>query len=82
MSNRYVIGLLNDVDIAVRQDGKHAIAHNKVIVIDQVVVITGSFNFTNSAETRNAENILILKSPDLALQYRLQWLNHWAHGAE
>jgi hypothetical protein len=28
MSNRYVIGLLNDVDIAVRQDGKHAIAHD------------------------------------------------------
>ena len=28
MSNRYVIGLLNDADIAVRQDGKHAIAHD------------------------------------------------------
>ncbi len=81
-SNRYVMGVLQDADIAVRQDGKHAIAHNKVMVIDQAVVITGSFNFTNSAETRNAENVLILKSPDLALQYRLQWQNHWAHGAE
>lgn len=81
-SNRYVIGVLTDADIAVRQDGKHAIAHNKVMVIDQAVVITGSFNFTNSAETRNAENVLILKSPDLALQYRLQWQNHWAHGVD
>lgn len=81
-SNRYVIALLQDADMAVRQDGKHAIAHNKVMVIDQAVVITGSFNFTNSAETRNAENVLILKSPDLALQYRLQWQNHWAHGVE
>ena len=80
-SNRYVIGVLTDADIAVRQDGKHAIAHNKVMVMDQNVVITGSFNFTNSAETRNAENVLILKSPDLALQYRLQWQNHWAHAA-
>jgi len=81
-SNHYVIGVLQDADIAVRQDGKHAIAHNKVMVIDQELVITGSFNFTNSAETRNAENVLILKSPDLALQYRLQWQNHWAHGME
>jgi len=82
MSNRYVIGLLNDADIAVRQDGKHAIAHNKVMVIDHAVVITGSFNFTNSAVIRNAENVLILKSPELASKYRLQWQNHWAHGVE
>lgn len=81
-SNRYVIFLLQDAGIAVRQDGKHAIAHNKVMVIDQAVVITGSFNFTNSAETRNAENVLILRSPDLALQYRLQWQNHWSHGVD
>ena len=63
-------------------DGKHAIAHNKVMVIDLNKVITGSFNFTNSAATRNAENFLILKSEDLAQQYRLQWKNHWAHGVE
>ncbi len=81
-TNRYVIGVLTDADMAVRQDGQHAIAHNKVMLIDQAVVITGSFNFTNSAETRNAENVLIVKSPDLALQYRLQWQNHWAHGVE
>ncbi len=81
-SNRFVIGLLENAQIEVRQDGKHAIAHNKVMVIDQEVVITGSFNFTNSAATRNAENFLILKSADLALQYRLQWQSHWAHGVE
>jgi phosphatidylserine/phosphatidylglycerophosphate/cardiolipin synthase-like enzyme len=81
-SNRYVIGILTDAGVAVRQDDKHAIAHNKVMVIDQAIVITGSFNFTNSAQTRNAENVLILKSTDLALQYGLQWQNHWAHGVE
>lgn len=81
-SNRYVISVLTDAAVAVRQDGKHAIAHNKVMVIDHAIVITGSFNFTNSAQTRNAENLLILKSSDLALQYRLQWQNHWAHGVE
>ena len=81
-SNRYVISVLQHAQIDVRQDGKHAIAHNKVMVIDWNKVITGSFNFTNSAATRNAENFLILKSEDLAQQYRLQWKNHWAHGVE
>jgi len=81
-SNRYVIGVLQNAQIHVRQDGKHAIAHNKVMVIDLRTVITGSFNFTNSAATRNAENFLILKSEDLAQQYRLQWKNHWAHGVD
>jgi len=32
------------------------IAHNKVIIIDNIITITGSFNFTVSADTRNAEN--------------------------
>jgi phosphatidylserine/phosphatidylglycerophosphate/cardiolipin synthase-like enzyme len=81
-SNRYVIGVLTDAQIELREDGKHAIAHNKVMVIDQTIVITGSFNFTNSAATRNAENFLVLKSADLAERYRLQWQNHWAHGVE
>jgi phosphatidylserine/phosphatidylglycerophosphate/cardiolipin synthase-like enzyme len=80
--NRYVIDVFADADIEVREDGKHAIAHNKVMVIDQSIVITGSFNFTNSAATRNAENFLVLKSADLAEKYRAQWQNHWAHGVE
>ena len=81
-SNRYVMDVLTDAQIELRQDGNHAIAHNKVMVIDQAIVITGSFNFTNSAATRNAENFLVLKSADLAEKYRLQWQNHWAHGVE
>jgi phosphatidylserine/phosphatidylglycerophosphate/cardiolipin synthase-like enzyme len=81
-SNRYVIAVLTDADMEVRHDGKHAIAHNKVMLIDRTIVITGSFNFTNSAATRNAENLLVLKSADLAETYRLQWQNHWAHGVE
>ena len=80
--NRYVIDVFADADIEVREDGKHAIAHNKVMVIDQSIVITGSFNFTNSAATRNAENFLVLKSADLAEKYRAQWQSHWAHGVE
>lgn len=42
-------------------DERHAIAHNKIIIIDRSTLITGSFNFTKAAEERNAENLMILK---------------------
>jgi phosphatidylserine/phosphatidylglycerophosphate/cardiolipin synthase-like enzyme len=42
-------------------DARHAIAHNKIIVVDRNVLITGSFNFTKAAEEKNAENLLIMK---------------------
>src|SRR5262249_26485452 len=41
-------------------DGRHAIAHNKVMVIDGVAVITGSFNFTTAAQRQNAQNLLLI----------------------
>ena len=51
--------LFND-QVPVWIDTKHAIAHNKVMLIDGKTIITGSFNFTESAETRNAENLLVI----------------------
>ena len=60
-------------------DSEHAIAHNKVMVIDGQTVITGSFNFTSSAEDRNAENLLVIRSPELAATYTANWNAHRAH---
>jgi phosphatidylserine/phosphatidylglycerophosphate/cardiolipin synthase-like enzyme len=51
------------------------------MVIDQRIVVTGSFNFTNSADTRNAENLLVLESPALAARYQANWQSHWAHAS-
>ena len=48
-------------DIPVWIDARPAIAHNKVIIIDQHLVIGGSANYTNAAETRNAENVLFIE---------------------
>jgi len=60
-------------------DPVHPIAHNKVMVIDGHTVVTGSFNFTRSAEERNAENLLILDSPELAAIYTKNWQAHLLH---
>jgi phosphatidylserine/phosphatidylglycerophosphate/cardiolipin synthase-like enzyme len=60
-------------------DAKHAIAHNKVMVIDGQTVITGSFNFTKAAEENNAENLLIIRDKEIAVKYAENWKAHAAH---
>jgi phosphatidylserine/phosphatidylglycerophosphate/cardiolipin synthase-like enzyme len=60
-------------------DDVHAIAHNKVMIIDAQTVITGSFNFSKAAEEKNAENLLIIKSPELAKLYTENWKCHREH---
>jgi phosphatidylserine/phosphatidylglycerophosphate/cardiolipin synthase-like enzyme len=68
-----------NVGIPTYIDAAHAIAHNKVMVIDREIVITGSFNFTKAAEEKNAENLLILRSKDLARGYMDNWYRHKDH---
>ncbi len=63
-------------------DSKHAIAHSKVMVIDGATVITGSFNFTKAAEEKNAENLLVIRSTELAKQYTANWRKHADHSEQ
>jgi phosphatidylserine/phosphatidylglycerophosphate/cardiolipin synthase-like enzyme len=60
-------------------DAQHAIAHNKVMVIDEETVITGSFNFTKAAQEHNAENLLVIKDKALADRYMENWKEHRKH---
>lgn len=60
-------------------DSQHAIAHNKVVIIDASHVITGSYNFTVSAQQRNAENLLLVHSPELAALYEQNFQRHLLH---
>jgi len=71
---------LKNQEIPVFIDDKHAIAHNKIMIIDNRVVITGSFNFTAAAENKNAENLLILDDlPEIARAYRENFQSHLKH---
>src|SRR4029079_13773393 len=59
-------------------DSAHAIAHNKVMLIDRQTIITGSFNFTTSAEKSNAENMLIIRNPhDIYQAYENNFRHHY-----
>lgn len=74
-----VISLLTSNGVKVFVDERHAIAHNKVIVIDGERVLTGSFNFTNAAEHNNAENSLLLVDEKIAEAYQKNWNAHKEH---
>jgi phosphatidylserine/phosphatidylglycerophosphate/cardiolipin synthase-like enzyme len=79
-SERYTSAtFLQHAGISVWIDSAHAISHNKVMVIDESIVITGSFNFTKSAEERNAENLLVINSQHVAREYTANWKKHMAH---
>lgn len=62
-------GPLRDAGVEVLADGNCYTMHHKVIVIDERIVITGSYNFTSRAERTNDENLLIIEDPVLAAAY-------------
>jgi phosphatidylserine/phosphatidylglycerophosphate/cardiolipin synthase-like enzyme len=70
---------LQNSEIPTLIDAQHAIAHNKIIIIDDYLVLTGSFNFTKAAEEKNAENLLVINDPSLAKRYLDNWHAHEAH---
>jgi phosphatidylserine/phosphatidylglycerophosphate/cardiolipin synthase-like enzyme len=64
--------------VTVWLDSKQSSAHNKVMIIDAgtpaAVLVTGSYNFTYSAQRRNAENVLVMRgNPDLAAAFATNW---------
>ena len=68
--------------IPVKIDKKHRIMHNKYCIIDKKIVITGSYNWTKSAELDNAENIVIIKNRKVAEEYLEDFEKHWKHSVD
>lgn len=60
-------------NIPVSIDVVPGIAHNKVMIIDDRYVLTGSFNWSNAAETRNAENLLLIADQSINQIYTANW---------
>ena len=78
-----LLASLADKGIPVWLETRYRNAHNKIMVIDDgtqdVVVVTGSYNFTRSAQRMNAENLLLIRG-NLALAHRFRenWERHRA----
>jgi len=54
-------------------DARHAIAHNKIVVVDGTTVLTGLFNFRKAAEDSNAENLLVIQDTAIVAKNSANW---------
>ena len=64
--------------ITIRYSSNPYNMHHKFAVIDNEVVITGSYNWTASAGGRNNENLLIIRDPPLASRYEQEFCRLWS----
>ncbi len=77
------VNFFANTGIPLRINHEYAIMHSKYIIIDNVSVQTGSFNYTKAAEEKNAENIVILRNqPQIANQYTLNWKRLWEESTD
>ncbi len=65
-----------------RQDGNSSFLHHKIIIIDNSIVVTGSLNFSSSADEENEENVVILENPEIAALYLREYQKIWAQANE
>lgn len=70
---------LKAAGIPIRPDHREKIQHNKYAIIDGTRLITGSYNWSNDAEHRNAENTLILNDPTTIKAFEADFATHWDH---
>lgn len=64
--------------IPIRINYHYAIMHNKFMVIDGTTLELGSFNYTAAAESKNAENVLVIHDAgQIAIDYEHQWQKLW-----
>lgn len=74
-----VVPFLMRSGVTVHVDGQHAIAHNKIIIIDEKTTFTGSYNFSEGANKKNAENSIRIDDIPTALLYKENWSRHQEH---
>lgn len=68
--------------VSVRRDGNPGFMHDKVIIVDQRYIITGSLNFSTNAEDSNDENVIILDNAEIARLYLQEFDRIWSQASD
>ena len=68
-----LLARLSAAGAAVEVSRSPSLLHDKFAIVDSRWVVTGSFNWTASAERRNRENVLIFDCPALASNFEAEW---------
>ena len=82
-ASQAAMNIVVNAGIPLRTNGRYAIMHDKVIIVDNHTVEAGSFNYTRSAASRNSENVLVINEvPEVAQTYLQHWQSRWDGGTE
>ena len=76
-SSYSVSRLLVQNGIKVRISTNNYIMHNKFAIIDNRLLLTGSYNWTFSANNRNDENLMVIDDPEIIEVFQNQFVNLW-----
>jgi phosphatidylserine/phosphatidylglycerophosphate/cardiolipin synthase-like enzyme len=68
---------LKSAGVDVRLDGNPYFMHHKFMIIDENIVVTGSYNWTTAAEDRNDENLVIIVDQYVALSFKREFERVW-----
>lgn len=63
--------------VPARRDGNGGFMHNKLVIVDERYVATGSLNYSTNAETNNDENVIIIDNPEIAKLYLMEFERIW-----
>jgi cardiolipin hydrolase len=70
---------LRQNSILLRTDRTEKLFHNKYAIIDNAVLITGSYNWSDNAEHANAENLIIIRDSTTTAAFAADFARHWQH---
>ncbi len=81
-----VLARLDRAGVRIWLQGEYAAFHNKVVLVDagtpEATVVTGSYNFTQAAQERNAENIVVISGvPEIAARFAREFERHRARAS-
>jgi hypothetical protein len=68
---------LKDAGIAVRNDTNSHYMHDKIMIVDGIIVLTGSYNYSENAESYNNENLIVISSTFIAEAYEEEFAEIW-----
>ncbi len=69
--------LLRENGVLLKAENYAGKLHSKTIIIDDEYLIIGSMNFSNSGDNKNDENMLVIKNPNFAKNYKQFFLYLW-----
>jgi len=70
---------LKTAGVTVRNDTNSKLMHHKVMIVDETIVLTGSFNWSASGQESNNENLIVLNSTYIANIYEGEFQEIWSN---